>query len=184
MIPGQPVKAGLGSARARLAVHANLSAPRDQRARDASGRRVQSTCQRRKPVVPRGIRIRERGGPRPHRRMVPARGDHPLRPALRRPRGRCVPAGACHGARSSDTSVTDRASQSSRASSTRPAKTASTATQRDERRLSRPEASSIDRGALLGPFPGTPSLCDGTPIALSTGDRFTIAVSPAVVFAT
>lgn len=60
------------------------------------------------PMFPRGARICERGNPRPHRRMVPARGDHPLRPKLRRPRGRFVPAGACHGARSSDASVTTR----------------------------------------------------------------------------
>lgn len=39
----------LGSARARPAVLAYLSVTRNQRARDASGRRLQSTCQRREP---------------------------------------------------------------------------------------------------------------------------------------
>jgi hypothetical protein len=41
----------LGSARARPAALTYLSMPRDQRARDASGRRMQSTCQRRAPVI-------------------------------------------------------------------------------------------------------------------------------------
>jgi hypothetical protein len=48
-----------------------------------------------------------------------AHGDRPLRPLLRRPREGFLPAGACHGARSSDVPVTDRVSQSPKASSTR-----------------------------------------------------------------
>lgn len=103
----------LGSARARPAVHAYLSMPRDQRARDASGRRLQSTCQRRAPVDPRGFRLRVRGGPRSHRRTVPARGDRPLWPFLRRSIGRCLPAGACRGARSADASVAARRARGS-----------------------------------------------------------------------
>jgi hypothetical protein len=78
----------LGSARARLAVHAGLSAPRNQRARDASGRRLQSTCQRRAPDEPRGVRICSRKLDS-LRRTVPARGDRPLRPGFRRPKPEC-----------------------------------------------------------------------------------------------
>jgi hypothetical protein len=49
--PRQLVQSCLGSARARPAALTYLSMPRDQRARDASGRRMQSTCQRRAPVI-------------------------------------------------------------------------------------------------------------------------------------
>jgi hypothetical protein len=97
----------LGSARARLAVYTGLSAPRDQRARDASGRRLQSTCQRRAPDEPRGVRICSRLLDS-LRRTVPARGDRPLRPEFRRPSRSVIPARACHGTRSSDVSVTFR----------------------------------------------------------------------------
>jgi hypothetical protein len=96
----------LGSARTRPAVHMYVSVPCDQRARDASGRRLQSTCQRRAPEQPRGSRIRDRGGPRPHRRTVLTRSDRPLWPGFRRPHGCFLPAEACHGTRSSDVSVT------------------------------------------------------------------------------
>jgi hypothetical protein len=106
VIPRQLAKAASASARARPAVHAYLSMPRDQRARDASGRRLQSTCQRRAPEQPRGSRIRDRGGPRPHRRTVLTRSDRPLWPGFRRPHGCFLPAEACHGTRSSDVSVT------------------------------------------------------------------------------
>lgn len=96
------------------------------------------------------------GGPGSHRRTVRTRRDRPLRPNLHRPRRSFRPTGACRGVRSFDASVTDRISRSSKARSTRPAKTASTATQRDGQRLSRSETPSIARGTLLGPFPGTP----------------------------
>lgn len=89
------------------AVLAYLSMPRDLRARDASGRRLQSTCQRRAPVVSRGVRIRDRGFPRPHRRTVRAHRDRPLWPEFRRPSRSFIPAWACHGTRSADASVTD-----------------------------------------------------------------------------
>jgi hypothetical protein len=106
VIPRQLVKAASAPLEARPAVHAYLSVPRDQRAKDASGRRLQSTCQRRAPDEPRGFRIRDRGGPRPHRRTVPSRGDRPLWPGFRRPREYFLLAEACHGTRSSDASVT------------------------------------------------------------------------------
>lgn len=143
----------LGSARARPAVHTYLSVPCDQRARDASGRRLQSTCQRRAPDEPRGFRLRCRGGPRSHRRTVPTRGDRPLWPDFRRSDRSFIPAGACHGTRSADASVT--APNQARCELARlvAAKTASTAAQRDELRLVRPETSSIDGGTLLGSFP-------------------------------
>jgi hypothetical protein len=102
----------LGSARARPAVHAYLSMPRDLRARDASGRRMQSTFQRRAPDDSRGVRIRDRGCPRPHRRTVRAHRDRPLWPELRRPSRSFIPAWACHGTRSADASVTGQALQS------------------------------------------------------------------------
>lgn len=86
--------------------------PRDLRARDASGRRMQSTFQRRAPDDSRGVRIRDRGCPRPHRRTVRAHRDRPLWPEFRRPSWSFIPTWACHGTRSADASVTGQALQS------------------------------------------------------------------------
>lgn len=117
----------LGSARARPAVHSCLSTPSNQRARDASGRRLQSTCQRRAPVVPRGVRIRDPRGSW----ASPEDGAYTPRPPASAKSPPLAPEFW------SDWSmpwsqvlwclVTDRVSQSSKACSTRPTKTASTA---------------------------------------------------------
>lgn len=143
----------LGSARARPAVHRYLSVlatnEPEMRLADVCNPHVKDEH----PNEPRGFRLRCRGGPRSHRRTVPTRGDRPLWPDFRRSDRSFIPAEACHGTRSADVSVT--APNRARCEPARfvSAKTASTAAQRDELRLVRPETPSTDRGTLRGSFP-------------------------------
>jgi hypothetical protein len=81
----------LGSARTRPAVHMYVSVPCDQRARDASGRRLQSTCQRRAPDEPRGFRLRTEGAPSLTGGRCLQRSDRPLWPKFRRPDESVIP---------------------------------------------------------------------------------------------